>query len=323
MTQSLLFISFHSPLLSAHVLLDFLFFSLLNSRELSSLQEYQKIVDAEWKIIYDKLEAIVNTGAKVVLSKLPIGDLATQYFADRDIFCAGRVPASDLNRVVQAVGGSIQSTCTDIDDKHLGQCETFEEKQIGGERFNFFQGCVKARTCTLILRGGAEQFIAEVERSLHDAIMIVRRAIKNSLVVAGGGATEMEVSKYLREYSLTIEGKQQLIIGAFAHALEVIPRQLCDNAGFDATDILNQLRTKHTQGEMWYGVDIESESIADNMLAFVWEPALVKTNAMAAACEAACLILSVDETIKAPGSQNPAANARGGPRGRGRGVPRR
>ncbi|KAK3817059.1 MAG: chaperonin-containing T-complex eta subunit Cct7 [Linnemannia elongata] len=288
-----------------------------------AVDEYQKIVDAEWKIIYDKLEAIVATGAKVVLSKLPIGDLATQYFADRDIFCAGRVPAGDLNRVVQAVGGSIQSTCTDIEEKHLGVCETFEEKQIGGERFNFFQGCAQARTCTLILRGGAEQFIAEVERSLHDAIMIVRRAIKNSLVVAGGGATEMEVSKYLRDYSKTIAGKQQLIVGAFAKALEVIPRQLCDNAGFDATDILNKLRMKHADGEMWCGVDIESESIADNMKAFVWEPALVKTNAMAAATEAACLILSVDETVKSPQSSNPAANARGAPRGRGRGVPRR
>lgn len=213
------------------------------------VSEYQAIVDAEWQIIFQKLEAIVASGAKVVLSKLPIGDLATQYFADRDIFCAGRVAKDDMDRVIQAVGGSLQSTCSDLRAEHLGHCETFEEKQIGGERFNLFEGCPKAKTCTLVLRGGAEQFIAEVERSLHDAIMIVRRAIKNNLVVAGGGATEMELSKYLRVHSRTIEGKQQLIIGAFAKALEVIPRQLCDNAGFDATDILNQLRMKHAQGK--------------------------------------------------------------------------
>lgn len=154
-------------------------------------QEYQAIVDAEWTIIYTKLEAIAATGAKVVLSRLPIGDLATQYFADRDIFCAGRVAVDDLKRVVQAVGGAIQSTCSDIQPEHLGECATFEEKQIGGERFNLFEGCKKAKTCTLLLRGGAEQFIAEVERSLHDAIMIVKRAIKNNQVVAGGGATEV------------------------------------------------------------------------------------------------------------------------------------
>lgn len=288
------------------------------------VSEYQAIVDAEWQIIFQKLEAIVASGAKVVLSKLPIGDLATQYFADRDIFCAGRVAKDDMDRVVQAVGGSVQSTCSDLRPEHLGQCETFEERQVGGERFNIFEGCPQAKTCTLILRGGAEQFIAEVERSLHDAIMIVRRAIKNNLVVAGGGATEMELSKYLRVHSRTIEGKQQLIIGAYAKAFEVIPRQLCDNAGFDATDILNKLRMKHAQGGVWYGVDINNETIADNYEAFVWEPALVKTNAIAAATEAACLILSVDETVKNAQSEKPQAGPMPGGGGRGRGaMPRR
>jgi T-complex protein 1 subunit eta len=158
----------------------------------NTFQDYQAIVDAEWQIIYDKLDAITKTGAKVVLSRLPIGDLATQYFADRDIFCAGRVANDDLKRVVQAVGGSIQSTCSDILEKHLGTCELFEERQIGGERFNLFQGCPTAKTCTLLLRGGAEQFISEVERSLHDAIMIVKRTVKNNHVVAGGGAVEVK-----------------------------------------------------------------------------------------------------------------------------------
>ncbi len=156
-----------------------------------AVSDYQAIVDAEWEIIYRKLEAIENTGAKVVLSKLPIGDLATQYFADRDIFCAGRVAAGDLRRVVQAVGGSIQSTCSDITREHLGTCGRFDERQIGGERFNVFEDCPKAKTCTLLLRGGAEQFIEEVERSLHDAIMVVKRAIRNGDVVA-----EAEQSRY-------------------------------------------------------------------------------------------------------------------------------
>ncbi|KND01140.1 T-complex protein 1 subunit eta [Spizellomyces punctatus DAOM BR117] len=291
---------------------------------IEEVKEYQAIVDAEWSIIYDKLEKIVATGAKVVLSKLPIGDLATQYFADRDIFCAGRVPNEDLIRTVKAVGGSIQTSVNDIKPEHLGSCEHFEERQIGGERYNLFKGCPQAKTCTLVLRGGAEQFIAEVERSLHDAIMIVRRAIKNKAVVAGGGATEMELSKYLRDYSRTIEGKQQMVIAAFAKALEVIPRQLCDNAGFDATDILNKLRQKHGQGGIWYGVDMETEDIADNYNGFVWEPALVKTNMISAATEAACLILSVDETVKNPQSEQPGQGMpRGGGRGRGRGMPRR
>lgn len=290
---------------------------------LDNVQEYQKVVDAEWKILYDKLDKLHASGATVILSKLPIGDVATQYFADRDMFCAGRVAEEDLTRTMKACGGAIQTTVGDLkkDDSVLGYCELFEEKQVGGERYNFFTGCPKAKTCTLILRGGAEQFIEETERSLHDAIMIVRRALKNDAIVAGGGAIEMELSKYLRDYSRSIAGKEQLIIGALARALEDIPRQLCSNAGFDSNNILNKLRQKHAQGHCWYGVDVYNEDIADNFESFVWEPSMMKINALTAAIEAACLILSVDETIKNPQSDIGDPQALPGPRGRGRGRP--
>jgi len=291
---------------------------------LDNVQEYQAVVDAEWKILYDKLDKLANSGATVILSKLPIGDVATQYFADRDLFCAGRVSEEDLNRTMKACGGAIQTTVGDLKkgDSVLGSCEVFEEKQVGGERYNFFIGCPNAKTCTLILRGGAEQFIEETERSLHDAIMIVRRAIKNDSIVAGGGAIEMELSKYLRDYSRSIPGKEQLIISAIARALEHIPRQLCSNAGFDSNNILNKLRQKHAQSACWYGVDVYNEDIADNMAAFVWEPSIVKINALTASIEATCLILSVDETIKNPASDHaPPSGLPGQGRGRGRGRP--
>ncbi|KAL1116311.1 hypothetical protein AAG570_005806, partial [Ranatra chinensis] len=265
---------------------------------LDNIAEYQKVVDAEWQILYSKLEKLVESGAQVILSKLAIGDVATQYFADRDMFCAGRVPEEDMKRTMKACGGSIMSTTKDLGVSELGECELFEERQIGGERINVFAGCKNAKTVTLILRGGAEQFLEETERSLHDAIMIVRRTIKNDAVVAGGGAIEMELSKSLRDYSRTIAGKEQLMISAVAKAFEIIPRQLCDNAGFDATTVLNKLRQKHAYGGVWMGVDILNEDVADNMEACVWEPSVVKKNAITAASEAACLILSVDETIK-------------------------
>jgi len=291
---------------------------------LENVEEYQKVVDAEWNILYDKLDRIAASGAKIVLSKLPIGDVATQYFSDREMFCAGRVVEEDLNRTMKSCGGSIQSTVHDLNDETLGTCETFEERQIGGERFNLFQGCPKSQSCTIILRGGAEQFMEETERSLHDAIMIVRRAMQNDSVVAGGGAIDMELSKYLRNYSRTIAGKEQLIIGAMAKAFEVIARQLCDNAGFDATNILNKLRQKHAGDGIWYGVDIMNEDIADNYAACVWEPAIVKANAITAASEATCLLLSVDETVKNPRSGQGADQMGGGMpggMGRGRGRP--
>ncbi|OEL22530.1 T-complex protein 1 subunit eta [Dichanthelium oligosanthes] len=258
---------------------------------LSDPLQYQSIVDAEWNIIYDKLDKCVKSGAKIVLSRLAIGDLATQYFADRDIFCAGRVTEEDLQRVAAATGGMVQTSVNNVIDEVLGSCEVFEEKQVGNERFNIFSGCPSGQTATIVLRGGADQ---------------------------------MEISKYLRQHARTIAGKSQFFVNSFAKALEVksthrneiilqvIPRQLCDNAGFDATDVLNKLRQKHASGEgANYGVDINTGGIADSFANFVWEPAVVKINAINAATEASCLILSVDETVKNPKVINSSFNLTG------------
>jgi len=271
---------------------------------MTDVAEYQKVVDAEWKIIYDKLDKIVASGAQIVLSELPIGDLATQYFADRDIFCAGRVPKKVCKRIAAATGAIRQTSINDLTEDVLGTCGRFEEIQVGSDRFNIFTECKSAKTATMIIRGGAEQFIAETIRSLHDAIMIVKRCIQHKQVVAGGGAVEMELSRYVRQYSRQIRDKSQIIMGAFGKAFEVIPRQLATNAGFDATDIVNELRFKHARGHKNAGVDIEAERTYDTFENFVWEPALSKRSSIAAACEAACTILGVDETIRNPRSQN-------------------
>uniref|UniRef100_A0A7S1D5A9 CCT-eta n=1 Tax=Cyclophora tenuis TaxID=216820 RepID=A0A7S1D5A9_CYCTE len=281
---------------------------------ISDPEQYQSIVDAEWQVIYDKLDACVQSGANIVLSKLPIGDLATQYFADRGLFCAGRVDDGDLKRVAKATGGAVQTTTNGLYDGILGTCGLFEEKQMGDERFNVFTDCPAKLTSTIVLRGGSEQFIAESERSIHDALMVVRRCLKSRAVVAGGGAVEMEVANYLREHALTIEGKGQLIVSAYAKALEIVPRQLCDNAGFDSTDVLSALRRKHAQEKgtgTWYGVDIANGGICDTFELGVWEPSDNKSNSLGAATEAACVILSIDETIISPRSQDPGAHASG------------
>jgi len=281
---------------------------------ISDPSEYQSIVDAEWNIIYEKLDKCVESGAKVILSKLPIGDLATQYFADRGLFCAGRVAADDMQRTARALGAAVQTTVTALDDTVLGTCERFVEKQVGGERYNLFTGCPAAQTATIVLRGGSEQFIEESHRSIHDALMIVKRCVKSLSVVAGGGAIEMELSNHLREYARTIEGKTQAIINAFSRALEIIPRQLADNAGFDSTGILMQLRQKHFKGEAegrWFGVNCDVEGICDTFDAHVWEPADNKINSIAAACEAACVVLSIDETVRNPQSEQQGGTGKG------------
>jgi len=284
--------------------------------------QYQSIVDAEWNIIYEKLDLIANSGANVVMSRLAIGDLATQYFADRDIFCAGRVEVEDLERTRRATGAEVQTTVQGITPDVLGTCGSFEEKQIGAERWNFMTKCANTQTATIVLRGGAQQFIDEAERSLNDSIMIVRRAMKNTKVVGGGGAIEMELSRYLREYARTISGKQQLVINYFAKALEVIPMTLSQNSGADGTRILNQLRQKHAAAGpegRWIGVDCINRSVCDTFANYIWEPVVVKESALNAAAEAACLILSIDETVRNPQSEQPQGGGKGKGKGKGMG----
>lgn len=285
--------------------------------------QYQSIVDAEWSIIYEKLDLIVKSGAKVVLSRLAIGDLATQYFADRNIFCAGRVENEDLERTRRATGAEVQTTVHGVTPEVLGTCGHFEEKQVGAERYNLFTKCTNTKTSTIIIRGGAEQFMDEAARSLNDALMIVRSAMRSTKVVGGGGAIEMELSRYLREYARTITGKQQLVINYYARALEVVPLALAQNSGADGTKILNMLRTKHATAGVegrWFGVDCINCDICDAYANYIWEPAAVKESALAAATEAACMILSIDETVKNPQSEQPQkGGGKGGGKGKGMG----
>ncbi|KAH8081075.1 hypothetical protein JL720_8972 [Aureococcus anophagefferens] len=240
-----------------------------------------------------------------------------EYFADRGLFCAGRVPDQDMERVVKATGAVTQTSVLDLTRAGvLGRCALFEEKQVGNERYNVFTGCPAAKTATIVLRGGSEQFIEESHRSIHDALMIAKRGAGDARVVGGGGAVEMELSRDLRAQALEVHGKDQLIMLAIAKALEIIPTQLAMNSGFDPTDVLNALRKKHAddpEANLWYGVDCdERDSIQDTMAAEIWEPALNKANSIYASCEAACLILKIDETVRNPRSQDPGAADKSG-----------
>ena len=197
----------------------------------------------------------------------------------------------------KATGAVVQTTSNGLTESILGTCGKFEEKQLGNERYNMFTECNANKSVTIVLRGGAAQYIEEAARSLNDAIMIVLRAVKTHAIVAGGGAIEMELSRYLREHVRSIKGKEQLVMNGFAKALEIIPRQLSDNSGMDSTDVINKLRQLHTQNPdegRWMGVNVLGGEVDDMYKLFVWEPEIVRLNVLTAATEAACTILSVD-----------------------------
>eukprot|EP00746_Dinoflagellata_sp_MGD_P156587 gnl/MRDRNA2_/MRDRNA2_85893_c0_seq2.p1 gnl/MRDRNA2_/MRDRNA2_85893_c0~~gnl/MRDRNA2_/MRDRNA2_85893_c0_seq2.p1 ORF type:complete len:325 (-),score=14.77 gnl/MRDRNA2_/MRDRNA2_85893_c0_seq2:609-1583(-) len=268
---------------------------------LSDTLKYQRVVDTEWNIIYNKLDACARSGAKVIFSRCAIGDLSTQYFADRGIFCAGRVADEDLARLAEATGAIVQTVVSDLNITILGYCRLFEEKSLADKRYNILIGCPNAHTATFLLRGGSRHFIDEVHRSLTDAIMIVRRMIKNPQFVPGGGAIDMNLCKYIREQSLHFDGKDHFITCAYAKAFEVVPRQLCENAGLDTIETLSKLQLKHYLSNKEYqnfGVDINTGFICNMLKNYILEPTLVKINVLHAATEASCIVLGIDETIR-------------------------
>lgn len=259
---------------------------------ISDVNEYQRVVDAEWKIIRDKLDQIIASGANVVLSSLPIGDYATQYFARRGVFCSGRVEKSDLQRVAQFCGCVVQCTTSCL---KVGTCEAFEERQIGKLRYNFFTGG-PGTASTILLRGPGAIALDEVERSLEDALMVVRKTLKTREVVCGAGSVEMQLSRLVREKVAEFDNKQLFVGMCIAQSLEVIPFTLATNFGLDATAVVQQLRKHHSRGDFFYGIDLKV-GVSDVHQAFVFEPLSVKQNMIKAAFSAASSLVLVDSTI--------------------------
>lgn len=260
---------------------------------LNSMVNYKKIIDAEWSLIYEKLDRISGTKIKGVFSDQAIGDLATQYFAERGILCGGRLSGDEILRISRSTGARVVSSIHDITKIVAGKCGVLEEKQIGTDRFIFILGCTN-KTTTIILRGSSKKLLDETKRCLNDGIMVVRRVLKNQAIIGGAGAIEMKIASKIRKYVMTISGKNQFILTKFAQALEIIPRTICENAGLDYLSILSSLRSIHSTSESWEGINIETGSTFDVFENYIWEPILIKTNAIQAATEAACTILSID-----------------------------
>lgn len=260
---------------------------------IGNVAEYQRVVDAEWTIIRKKLDEIIDCGANVVLSSLPIGDYATQYFARKGVFCAGRVSKSDLGRVSASCGGSILSS-TDYLEDCLGSCALFEERQLGKVRYNYFEGG-SMHACTMILRGPGQEMLEEVERAVHDAICVVKTVLKSKNVVTGGGSVEMELSKLVRDASMEYKNRKMFVARAVAQAFEKIPALLAKNFGLDPISIVQDLRKRHATGEMHQGVG--TRKVEDMKELGIYEPLEVKKNMVKAAFNAVVSIIMIDSTI--------------------------
>ncbi|MEM4701388.1 MAG: TCP-1/cpn60 chaperonin family protein, partial [Candidatus Bathyarchaeia archaeon] len=193
----------------------------------------------------------------------------------------------------------------DMTPADLGFASLVEERKVGEDKMTFVEGCKNPRSVTILIRGATERIVDEAERSLHDAICVVRDVVEEPKVLAGGGAPELEIARVLKKFAETLPGREQLAVKGFAEALEVIPATLSENAGLDPIDILSELRAKHEKGETWSGIEVVSGKVQDMREAGVFEPIAVKKQVIKSATEAASMILKIDDVIAAAKAKMP------------------
>ncbi|AGK60778.1 thermosome subunit [Archaeoglobus sulfaticallidus PM70-1] len=263
----------------------------------------QKFIEQEEKMLKDMVDTLVNAGANVVFCQKGIDDLAQYYLAKAGVLAVRRVRQSDIDKIAKATGAKILTDLRDVKPEDLGTAELVEERKIGDEKMVFIEGCKNPKAVTVLIRGGTEHIVDEVERSLTDALKVTKVAVESGYVVAGGGAPEAEISLKLKQWAPTLGGREQLAAEAFANALEVIPRALAENAGLDPIDIIVEIRKAHEEGKKTYGVDVFDGKVKCMMEKGVLEPLKVKKQAISSATEVAIMILRIDDVIAAKGME--------------------
>jgi len=264
---------------------------------IESPEQMDAFLKQEENMIKDMVEKLVAKGATVILCQKGIDDLAQHFLSRKGILAVRRVKKSDMEALAKATGGQVVTNLNDLSKNDLGYAQLVEERKIGDDKMTFIEGCKNPLAVTILIRGGTERIVDEAERSLHDALCVVRDIVEEPKILAGGGAPEMEVAKVLKEYAESLPGREQLAVMQFAEALEVIPTTLAENAGLDPIDIISELRANHEKGKVWAGVDVNIGKVGDMEKAGVFEPIVVKKQIIKSCSEAACLILKIDDVI--------------------------
>jgi len=279
---------------------------------ISNPQQLKSFLDEESRMLKNMVDKVIASGATVVLCQKGIDDMAQHYLAKAGILAVRRVKESDLTKLAKATGARIVTNLDDLFEKDLGSAETVEERKIEEDRWVFIEGCRHPKSVTLLLRAGSQRVVDEVERSVHDAIMVVRDVMELPSIVAGGGAPETYVATKLRSWSKSLEGREQLAVEKFAESLESIPLTLSENAGMDPIDTLATLRSRQIKGEKYTGIDVMKARVGNMKSSDIIEPLVVKNQIISAASEAACMILRIDDVIATAKSAGPPPGAEGG-----------
>jgi thermosome len=274
--------------------------------EITAPEQLKAFLEEEEKMLKEMVEKVTSSGANVLFCQKGIDDLAQHYLAKAGVFAVRRVKESDMKKLASATGGKIQTSMEEIAAQDLGKAGLVEERKIGGEEMIFVEDCQNPKAVSILLRGGTDHVVDELERGMHDALKVVAVALEDGKYVAGGGAAEIELALKLRDYAASVGGREQLAIQAFADAIEVIPRALAENAGLDPIDMLVALRSAHEKGQKNAGLDVFKGEPTDMLKAGVIEPLRVKTQAISSGTESATMILRIDDVIASSRASMPA-----------------
>jgi len=287
---------------------------------INSPDQMKGFLDEEESMLREMTERVGKSGANVIFCEKGVDDMALHFLAKKNIMAIKNVSSGDMEKLAKATGGTIQASTKDIPSEGLGEAKLVEEMKIGDDKLVFVRDCKDPHAVTVMIRGGSDHVVDEAERSIHDALCVVRNAVEDGKIVAGGGSPEAETAKQLRDYALKVGGREQLAIEAYAEALEAIPLTIAQNSGLDPIDIMVELRSKHANPEnKWFGVQVETGKIADMLADNVVEPLRVKQQAVKSATEAACMLLRIDDVLSSKGMKE--GGPPGGPGGMPGGMP--
>jgi chaperonin GroEL (HSP60 family) len=280
---------------------------------ISDPEQMQAFLDEETNILKEMVDKVKSSGANVLLCQKGIDDVAQHFLAKEGIAGVRRIKESDMEKLARATGGKVVTNIEGLSNKELGEAGLMEERRMGEDKMVFIEECKNPRSVSILIRAGLERSVDEAERAINDALFVISDIVSKNKIVVGGGATEVEIAKRIKEYASKIGGREQLAIEKFAEGLESIPKYLAENAGLDPVDIMVALKAAHAEATgQTTGIDVYSGKTKDMLKEGIIEPIRVKEHAIRSAVESASMILRIDDVIAAAKSAGPPPGGPGG-----------
>jgi len=260
-------------------------------------EQMQAYLDQEEQMLRDMVKKVKDAGINVLLCQKGIDDMVQHFLAREGIFASRRLKKSDMEALAKATGAKVVNSVDQLSKEDAGYAELVEERKISDDKMIFVEGCKNPKAVSILIRGGTERVVDEADRSIHDALCVVKDVVQEPKIVAGGGAPEIETARLLRDFAEKLAGRERLAVVAFADALEVIPITLAENSGMDPIDAISEMQSAHAKGNKWVGVNGYTNKVEDLSKINVYEPMVVKAQAIKSATEAATLLLKIDDII--------------------------